>query len=61
MATIHLPIDAALSDIVSSEDLTADQKIRAIQDSLSGSTQEQILLELKKMNVYFAMMLDHRL
>ena len=48
--TIEVPLESALEKIVSSKDLTADQKIRAITAALDHSHQELILEQLKIMN-----------
>lgn len=57
MATHRLQ-DSAIRDLVTSEDLTADQKVRAIQMSIKDSVDQEILGQLKKINMYFAMITD---
>jgi len=55
------PLEAAISGIVKSSDLTEDQKIRAIQVAVRECNESKIIKELQKINTYFALITDFRI
>lgn len=56
MPIYDLPTGKKLEDLVNREDLTADQKIRAIIANNDNCLQEQILTQLKILNTYMSFM-----
>jgi len=56
-----VPLETALEKIVSSDDLTADQKIRAIQAATRECNEKAIIEELQKINTYLAIITDHKI
>ena len=58
MGTCNVPLEAAIKELVQDSDLTEDQLIRAIADATRECNEERIIDELKKINTYFAIMLD---
>ena len=61
MATCNVPVEAAIKNVVQNSDLTADQKVRAIADTVRDSNELEIIEQLKKINLYLAMALNTEL
>lgn len=61
MSTCEVPIETTLRNLITSEDLTEDQKVRAIEAVTRECNERLIIQELKKINTYLALITDHRL
>lgn len=61
MAVCTTPLEQALAKLVSRTDLTEAELVREIQFATEQCTNEAILEELKKMNMYFALITNTRI
>jgi len=61
MPTYNLPDGEALRNLIDKDDLTADQKIKAIQAIMSNDLNQQILEQLKVLNTYMALITDNNI
>ena len=59
MTTYNISSGANIKDIVSNEDLTEDQKVRAILDIKNEAKMDQVLYQLIKLNTYIALIFGH--
>ena len=53
MGTCNIPLEAAIKDIITST-ATSNQKIQALSDAIRECNEAEMIEQLKKMNMYFA-------
>ena len=61
MAASTEPLECLIQDLMNRKDLTADQKIRAIQAATRECNEKAIIDELQKINTYLAIITDHKI
>lgn len=61
MATRHIPVESAIRNLVDKTDLSADQKTRAIVDTVRECNELRIIEELVKLNTYMALITNQNL
>ena len=52
---VNLPLGQKLSVLLNRDDLSADQKLRAIADNLQEDSLDSILVQLKIMNMHLSL------